>query len=567
MIQSVADTLVAKNRLSAEKLADVMQKAKEESEPLDAALVRRGLLSEQEMLNFFSEYLGLELRNQLDSVRVPAVFVTKVDVNFARNYYLVALGEQDGVMQVATCRPLDPHPMDELASMIGMPVQPVLAPRVEISTLLNKAYAAKKDIIDETESELEESGMLETDIEIDESTDLLNVATAAPIIKLVNTIIAQALRRRASDIHIQPYEHKIAVRYRVDGVLFEAMTPSKKILEAIIARIKVMGKMDIAERRLPQDGRATVRNGDHEVDLRISSVPTAYGERVVIRLLDKSGRTYNLDDIGFTPDNLRMYREYINYANGIVLLTGPTGSGKTTTLYAGITDINKPDVNIMTIEDPIEYQMSGVSQIEVNEKKGLTFSRGLRSLVRQDPDIIMVGEIRDIDTATIAIQSALTGHLVFSTVHTNDAPSTVTRLVDLGVEPFLVASSVICVVAQRLVRHVCKECRAPYVPDDDELHAFGLTRKDLIDGHLTKGKGCDACFGSGYSGRMAIHEVMPINEMIKSKVMEGAAAGEIKRILVQEYGMKTLRSDGITKAIMGQTTLDEVARITQRDTF
>jgi general secretion pathway protein E len=409
--------------------------------------------------------------------------------------------------------------------------------------------------------------MLETDIEIDESTDLLNVATAAPIIKLVNTIIAQALRRRASDIHIQPYEHKIAVRYRVDGVLFEAMTPSKKILEAIIARIKVMGKMDIAERRLPQDGRATVRNGDHEVDLRISSVPTAYGERVVIRLLDKSGRTYNLDDIGFTPENLGMYRQYINYANGIVLLTGPTGSGKTTTLYAGITDINKPDVNIMTIEDPIEYQMSGVSQIEVNEKKGLTFSRGLRSLVRQDPDIIMVGEIRDIDTATIAIQSALTGHLVFSTVHTNDAPSTVTRLVDLGVEPFLVASSVICVVAQRLVRHVCKECRAPYVPEDEELRAFGLTRADLRDDSLTRGAGCEACFGSGYSGRMAIHEVMPVNEMIKAKVMEGSAAGEIKRILVQEYGMKTLRSDGITKAVMGLTTLDEVARITQRDTF
>ncbi len=567
MIESVAEKLVADNRLSADKLADVMKKAREEAEPLDAALVRRGLLSETEMLRFFSEYLGLELAMSLENRKVPAHFVAKVDVNWARNYYLCAVGEEDGVVLVATCRPLDMHPMDELAGIIGRPVRPLLAPRVEISTLLNKAYAAKKDIIDETESELAESGMLETDIDIDESTDLLNVATAAPIIKLVNTVIAQALRRRASDIHIQPYENKIAIRYRVDGVLFEAMTPSKKILDAIIARIKVMGKMDIAERRLPQDGRATVRNGDNEVDLRISSVPTAYGERVVIRLLDKSGKTYNLDDIGFTPDNLTTFRQYIQYANGIVLLTGPTGSGKTTTLYAGISDINKPDVNIMTIEDPIEYQMGGVSQIEVNEKKGLTFARGLRSLVRQDPDIIMVGEIRDIDTATIAIQSALTGHLVFSTVHTNDAPSTVTRLVDLGVEPFLVASSVICVVAQRLVRHVCKDCKHQYVPEDTDLEAFGLTRADLIDGKLWKGKGCETCFGSGYSGRMAIHEVMPINEMIKEKVMHGAAAGEIKRIMVQEYGMRTLRMDGVWKAIRGMTTLDEVARITQRDTF
>jgi len=567
MMQLLQDKLVSTMELSEEKLQGVLEKAREESEGIDIALVRKGLLSEAEMLEFFAEELGMQYRPTLEHIKVPRDFVDNVPVLFARNYNLIGLEERDGVMVVATCRPLELHPMDELASMVGMPVEPLLVPRVEIATVLNKAYAAKKDIIDETEKELEEQGIFDDDIEIDDSTDLHNIATAAPIIKLVNTIIAQALRRRASDIHIQPYENTLAVRYRVDGVLFEAMTPTKKALDAIVARIKVMGRMDIAERRLPQDGRATVRNGDNEVDLRISSVPTAFGERVVIRLLDKSGKTYNLDDIGFSDANLKLYREYIGYSNGIVLLTGPTGSGKTTTLYAGITDINKPGVNIMTIEDPIEYQMGGVSQIEVNEKKGLTFARGLRSLVRQDPDVIMVGEIRDLDTGTIAIQSALTGHLVFSTLHTNDAPSTVTRLVDLGVEPFLVASSVICVVAQRLVRHICQECKFQYEPDHVELDPFGLKQDDLPDGRLWKGRGCESCFETGYSGRMAIHEVMPINERLKEQIVAGDAAGEIKRVQVQDYGLRTLRSDGIVKTLMGQTTLEEVARITQRDTF
>ncbi len=567
MIQALTQDLVKKHDINPDKLKDIFQRAEEEIESIDVALVKKGLLNEAQMLEFFSDYLKLEYKQTLEHVKVPKTFVDKVPVLFARNYNLVALAEEEGTMIVACCKPLETHPIDELSDMVEMPVRPILAPRVEISTLLNKAYAAKKDILDETEQELEEQGMLEDQIEIDESTDLLNVATAAPIIKLVNTIIAQALRRRASDIHIQPYENTLVVRYRVDGVLYDSMTPSKKLLEAVIARIKVMSKMDIAERRLPQDGRATVRNGDHEVDLRVSSVPTAYGERIVIRLLDKSGKTYHLDDIGFSDTHLETFRHYINFSNGIVLLTGPTGSGKTTTLYAGITDINKPDINIMTIEDPIEYQMGGVSQIEVNEKKGLTFARGLRSLVRQDPDVIMVGEIRDLETGTIAIQSALTGHLVFSTLHTNDAPSTVTRLVDLGVEPFLVASSVICVVAQRLVRTVCNNCKQPYTPDIEELHSFDLKLDDLPNGQLWKGQGCEQCFNTGYLGRMGIHELMPINEYLKEQIVSGAAAGEMKRSQVKEHGMRTLRMDGIQKTLSGKTTLEEIARVTQRDTF
>jgi general secretion pathway protein E len=457
--------------------------------------------------------------------------------------------------------------MDELATMMRQPIEPVLAPRVEISELINKSYAQKSEVSDEVERELEADGMLDADIEFDDKTDILNVATAAPIIKLVNTIFSQSLRMRASDIHIQPTEHKLQIRYRVDGVLYDVMTPSKKLQDAIVARIKVMGRMDIAERRLPQDGRASVKMGDADIDLRISTIPTNFGERVVIRLLEKTNKTFSLSDIGFSDINKDTFSEYLGYSNGIILLTGPTGSGKTTTLYASIANINRPDINILTIEDPVEYQMPGASQVEVNNKKGLTFAKALRSFVRQDPDVILVGEIRDLETAQIAIEAALTGHLVFSTLHTNDAPSTVTRLVDLGVEPFLVSSSVICVVAQRLVRRICPDCKSTYTPHNDELHGFDLTLNDIPNGVLHHGEGCEACFKTGYTGRTAIHEVMPINEVIKQQIVDKVAAGEIKREAVRGGGLNTLRMDGIRKAILGQTTLQEIATITQRDTF
>jgi general secretion pathway protein E len=567
MVDPLTLQLVKSKNLREDKVTNVLEKAKDSGMTIDHALVEAGLLGETEMLKFFAEELSLPFEEKIEHYKTPARFVEKVSVNFARNYNLIGLEEVGGQVRVATCRPLDLYPMDELAAMLRQPIEPVLAPRVEISALINKAYAQKSDLNEEVEKQLEEEGMLDTDVEFDESTNILDVASAAPIIKLVNTIIAQALRMRASDVHIQPFEHKLQVRFRVDGVLYDIMTPNKKLQDAVTARIKVMSKMDIAERRLPQDGRATIKMGDNEVDLRISSVPTNFGERVVIRLLDKSGKTYNLDDIGFLPRNLEMFKQYLGYSNGILLLTGPTGSGKTTTLYAGVTAINKADLNIMTIEDPIEYHMTGASQIEVNEKKGLTFARGLRSLVRQDPDVIMVGEIRDLETAQIAIQSALTGHLVFSTLHTNDAPSTMTRLVDLGVEPFLVSSSVLCVVAQRLVRRICPDCKHEYTPDTAELHGFDLTIQDLPQGHLWKGKGCTACFNTGYTGRTGIHEVMPITEALKQQIVDKVPAGEMKRVAVQEGGLRTLRMDGIAKALMGQTTLEEVATITQRDTF
>jgi general secretion pathway protein E len=567
MSQLLAKYLIEERGLRQDKVENLLARTKESGEKLDAALVESGLLGENDMLGFFAQQLDLPYETDLSAYKPYAKFAERVPVGFARNYNLVALDERAGSVRVATCRPLDLYPMDELASLLRKPIEPVLAPRVEINELVNRTYAQKTEVSEEVESELEASGMLETDIEFDEKTDILNIATAAPIIKLVNTVFSQALRMRASDIHIQPSEHKLQIRYRVDGVLYDVMTPSKKLQDAIVARIKVMGRMDIAERRLPQDGRASVKMGDNDIDLRISTVPTNFGERVVIRLLEKNTKAFNLSDIGFMPDNEDIFKTYLEYSNGIILLTGPTGSGKTTTLYAAIGNINRPDINILTIEDPIEYQMPGASQVEVNEKKGLTFARALRSFVRQDPDVILVGEIRDLETGHIAIQSALTGHLVFSTLHTNDAPSSVTRLVDLGVEPFLVSSSVICVVAQRLVRRICKECRTEYVPDERELKGFDLTMGDLPDGHLFHGAGCEACFKTGYMGRTAIHEVLPITEHIKQQIVEKVAAGDIKRDAVRTGGLRTLRMDGIRKSLMAQTTLAEVATITQRDTF
>jgi general secretion pathway protein E len=402
--------------------------------------------------------------------------------------------------------------------------------------------------------------------QIDEGEDVLDVANKAPIIKLVNTILFQALKMRASDVHFHPYPDRMQVRFRIDGILYDMDPIPRKALDAIISRVKVMGKMDIAERRLPQDGRATIKIGDGEVDVRISSVPTSQGERIVMRLLDKTTKVFHLDEIGLAPRNLEMMREYSNYSHGIILVTGPTGSGKTTTLYAAMAEVDTTEKNVLTIEDPVEYSLPGVSQVQVNAKKGLTFAAGLRSFLRQDPDVMMVGEIRDLETAEVAIRAALTGHLVFSTVHTNDAPSTIQRMVDQGVEPYLVSSSLVLVIAQRLVRTICKHCHAygPITPEEEaKLRKVGIDPAQL-GGRVARGKGCDECFQSGYAGRTAIYEFMPVDENLRTQIMNGATASQMKRSAV-ERGMITLREDGRLKIVAGQTTADEVLRVTQLD--
>ena len=358
----------------------------------------------------------------------------------------------------------------------------MLAPRTEITSLINRGYKNKAGIVDETMEGLREDDILKEAEAIDASEDLLATANKAPVIRLVNMILFNALKMRASDVHFQPFVDRLQVRYRIDGVLYDMESPPKKVQDAILSRIKVMGEMDIAERRMPQDGRASVKIGDADVDIRISSVPTSHGERIVLRLLDKSARLYQMEEIGLEHENLEAVKRYIAYQHGIILVTGPTGSGKSTTLYASLQKVDSAKLNVITLEDPIEYQLDGISQIQINEKKGLTFAVGLRHLLRQDPDIMMVGEIRDVETARIAIQAALTGHLVYSTLHTNDAASTVTRLVDIGLEPYLVASSIICVIAQRLVRRICPECKGQFEPDEQEmfdLKSIGLEHRPV----------------------------------------------------------------------------------------
>ncbi|MSR63242.1 MAG: type II secretion system protein GspE [Planctomycetes bacterium] len=563
----LSDLLVTAG-LSRERLEECRRISGSTGDSLDKVILSKEYLEEAKLLQAYATHLGYEYLGRLDGYQVPAQFVNRIPVQFTRNYNLVALAMNDaGLMRVATCSPLDPQPMDDLSAMLGQEIEPVLAPRNEITTLIARAYRHKADGVDEALADVAEDGDIQgLASAIDDAEDVLDVSNKAPIIKLVNTILFQGLKLRASDVHFHPYPERTQVRLRIDGILYDMDSVPRKAHEAIVSRVKVMGKMDIAERRLPQDGRASIKIGDGEVDVRISSVPTTNGERIVMRLLDKTAKIYTLEEIGLAPKNLAMMRDYVTWNHGIILVTGPTGSGKTTTLYGAMAEIDTTKLNVLTIEDPVEYSLSGISQVQVNVKKGLTFAGGLRSFLRQDPDVMMVGEIRDLETAEVAIRAALTGHLVFSTVHTNDAPSTITRMVDQGVEPYLVASSLILVIAQRLVRTICPHCKT-IGPINDEWLAK-LKKIDIkpeqLDGQISYGLGCDECFHSGYSGRTAIYEFMPVDEVLRTQIMEGTTASQIKRSAI-ERGMITLRMDGQGKILNRQTTPDEVLRVTQMD--
>jgi general secretion pathway protein E len=566
-VNSLPDMLLAAG-LSRERLEECRRISGQSGDPLDRVILQKEYLDEQKLLPVYASYLGYEFRGKLDDVTVPPDFVNQIPVQFTRNYNLVALGEgEGGVLRVATCSPLDPLPMDDLSSLLGRQIEPVLAPKSEITQLIARAYRHKADGVDQALADVNEDGDISGLADaVDDAEDVLDVSNKAPIIKLVNTILFQALKMRASDVHFHPYQDRLQVRFRIDGILYDMDSIPRKALEAIISRVKVMGKMDIAERRLPQDGRATIKIGDGEVDVRISSVPTTQGERIVMRLLDKTAKLYSLDEIGLTEKNRNMLREYASWSHGIILVTGPTGSGKTTTLYGAMTEIDTREKNVLTIEDPCEYSLPGISQVQVNVKKGLTFANGLRSFLRQDPDVMMVGEIRDLETAEVAIRAALTGHLVFSTVHTNDAASTITRMVDQGVEPYLVASSLILVIAQRLIRTICPKCRE-LVPITDEWRAK-MKKLDMqpaeLDAKIAVGRGCDECFRSGYSGRTAIYEFMPVDEVLRTQIMEGVTASVMKRSAI-ERGLITLRMDGCEKIKQRLSTPDEVLRVTQMD--
>lgn len=521
-------------------------------------------IREADLLKALSIQFGLDFLPSLPR-EINTDFTDKVPIQFLKRYKMVPIMTPEKRF-VAINDPLLFQPLDDLLKILGWEeAETVLAPPAEILALINFAYDISRDSAEQVIQDMREE---DTDViisEIEDIGDLLDDTSDAPIIKLVNLMFSQALRAGASDIHIEPYQNKLKVRQRVDGILYDTFSPPSFIHAALASRIKIMASLNIAEKRLPQDGRTEIRIADKNVDVRVSTIPTAFGERVVMRLLDKANVLLKLTDLGMRPEQLEIFNGLIRAAHGIILVTGPTGSGKTTTLYSVLTTINNTDVNIITIEDPIEYQIDGIGQMQVNPKINLTFANGLRSIVRQDPDVILVGEIRDLETATIAIQSALTGHLVFSTLHTNDAASAVTRLVDMGIKSFLVSSSVNAILAQRLVRKLCSSCREAYVPDEEALKGIGMSGEMLLAGQqqIYRPRGCQLCFNTGYRGRIGIFELMCMGDHLKNLVLNTSDSNTIKK-MATKLGMITLRQDGAQKVLEGITSIEEVFRVTEQ---
>jgi general secretion pathway protein E len=557
------EILLERGLVSEEDLARALKNERTRGLPLGTVLMQQGAIGEEELLEALSDQLGLPYWRELEEKGIEQIPVSKVPITFYRQHKLFPIACADGVVKVAVADPLDIQPLDDLAVFLGVPVEPVLSSERAVMSAINRFYDRETDSTEQVMQDLEEEDLGALANEIEETDDLLDLASEAPVIRLVNSILFQAVRARASDVHVEPFERELKVRYRIDGLLYNILYPPKRLQAAISSRIKVMANLNIAERRLPQDGRIRIRVGEKDIDIRVSVVPTAYGERIVLRLLDKTSILMGLEEIGMPQECYERHQRLIKRSHGIILVTGPTGSGKTTTLYATLNKINAPELNIITVEDPIEYQLTGVGQIQVNPRIDLTFANGLRSILRQDPDIIMVGEIRDLETAEIAIQASLTGHLVFSTLHTNDAAGAVTRLLDMGVEGFLVSSSVLAIMAQRLVRVICKECRESYRPEKALVKEIGLDRDDTtFDGYFHRGKGCSACLHTGYRGRTGIYELLVVDDSIRALIMSGADASVIKRQAVQQ-GMVTLLQDGARKVAAGITSVDEVLRVTQ----
>jgi general secretion pathway protein E len=560
----IGEILKETRGLSDEALAEALEVQEQKGGRIGEILIQQKAISELDLLKALSVQFDLPLLPDLPTQGLDTDFTSKVPIQFLKKYKMVPLITSREV-SIAVNNPLAFQPLDDLCLTLGCDgAQTVLAPYAAIISAINFAYDMSQDSAEQVIQDMHEGE--DSDLilsEIERTADLLDETSEAPIIRLVNLMLAQAVKARASDIHVEPYQEKLKIRYRVDGILYDKLSPPKRIQSTLVSRIKVMAKLNIAEKRLPQDGRIEIKMADKNVDIRVSTIPTAFGERVVLRLLDKSSVLLKLSDLGLPEERLRIVDRLIRTPYGIILVTGPTGSGKTTTLYAALTTINNPDINIITIEDPIEYQIEGIGQIQVNPKIGLNFANGLRSIVRQDPDVILVGEIRDLETAEIAIQSALTGHLVFSTLHTNDSASSVTRLIDMGIQPFLASSSVTAILAQRLVRVVCSHCRELYTPDEESLKSIGITSEMSAGKEIFRGKGCPVCLDTGYLGRTGIFELMLLDDSVKNLILKTSDANAIKR-MAMEQGMVSLRQDGAQKVLAGITTIEEVFRVTQQ---
>jgi len=570
MSQRLGDLLVKEKVITPEQLEQATKLQKETHVRLASALVKLGFLSDEDVTNFLSRQYGVPAIN-LSYFEIDPAVVKLIPFETARRYQILPLSRVGASLTIAMVDPTNVFAMDDIKFMTGFNIEPVVASESSIVEGIEKAYGtSKEEELEQVMQSINESGDagdIEVQGEQEEVTlkELEKAADEAPIVKLVNLVLTDAVKRGASDIHMEPYEREFRVRFRIDGVLQSIMNPPLKLKDAITSRLKIMSKLDISEKRLPQDGRIMLKmqiaGKKKQLDFRVSTLPTLWGEKIVLRLLDKENLRLDMTKLGFEPESLVKFEKAILKPYGMVLVTGPTGSGKTNTLYSSISRLNQPDTNIMTAEDPVEFQLGGVNQVQMKEQIGLNFAAALRAFLRQDPNIILVGEIRDFETAEIAIKAALTGHLVLSTLHTNGAPETITRLMNMGIEPFLVATSVHLICAQRLVRRICKDCAEPVEMPPQALIDEGYTPEESKTVQIMKGKGCATCNKTGYKGRTGLYEVMEVDDEIKELVLVGASALELKKKAI-ERGMITLRRSGLTKVALGMTTLEEVARET-----
>ncbi len=562
----LGELLVREKLISLQQLRQAQEEQRKNGSNLGYALAKLGYISDGEITNFLSSQYRVPAVN-LDEYEIEPEAIKLVSKEVCEKHKIVPLSRQGSALVVAMADPTNLHAIDDIKFLTGFNVEPVVASETAIAQAIERAYnvgPTYDDVLSEFANE--DVGFSVEEDELN-AMELEKQAEGAPVVRLVNAILLNAIKKGASDIHVEPYEKKLRVRYRVDGVLLQEMEPPLKLKNAIASRLKIMSSLDIAERRLPQDGRIKLKMGKgKEMDFRVSVLPTIWGEKIVLRLLDKSNLQLDMTKLGFDQKPLDDFKWAIDQPWGMVLVTGPTGSGKTTTLYSALSDLNKVGTNISTAEDPVEYNLMGINQVQMHDEIGLNFAAALRSFLRQDPDVLMVGEIRDFETAEIAVKAALTGHLVLSTLHTNDAPATISRLLNMGVEPFLITASVNLVLAQRLARKICSECKEPHPIDRQTLLDFGFTEQQAATAQLMKGRGtnCKLCNGSGYKGRVALYEVMRFTDTLKELVLTGASTAELKAAAVKG-GMSSLRMSGIAKVIAGVTTTEEVGRVTMGD--
>lgn len=563
--KDIGELLIDGGFITERQLQKCKEKVAQTNEPLQKILTQQGFVSEKDITEVIGQQMGVEFVD-LDRIELEPDMARSIPEHLAGRYKVIPVAQKDNRLTLAMVDPLNVIAIDDIRLITGFDIEPVIATEESILRAINRQFGVT-DLAEVQETVKDISATDFGPVEIEESVEeeialdkLKEMVDEAPIVRVVNLIISQAINDGASDIHIEPDQKQVRVRYRVDGVLHDVMSPPKHIQAPMISRVKIMANLDIAERRVPQDGKIHLRHDNREFDLRVSTVPTIHGEKVVMRILDKSSVLLGLNKLGFYSDTQMIFETIVEKPYGMILVTGPTGSGKSTTLYSCLNKLNTESVNILTVEDPVEYQLPGINQVQINEKAGLTFAYALRSFLRQDPDIIMVGEIRDTETAKIAVEAALTGHLVLSTLHTNDSAGAITRLVEMGVEPFLCASSVIAVLAQRLTRLICPNCKEAYVPPAESIKQFGLAAFTDTDISFYRGRGCDHCKQTGYRGRKGLFELLNITDRVRSLILQRASTTEIRQAAIEE-GMRTMQEDGLKKVLDGTTTIEECLRV------